>query len=557
MTCAEREAHLANRKKLHYQLHSQRSSLSTPHTAAANAAIQSDSGHWYRVAAAFALALVVFWLLTGGKFDLLSGDGWIGPTDLAGSYAGSLVFQADTWRFPPGANPLFGNTSIVYSDSIPLAALFAKTIAGVFGKPVSYIGAWFGLNIFATALTALFLGKQLALPRPVQAALAILLTANVISLARMIGAQHLALSSTWLVLVAFLLVLRRASAPVWGLLLLLAAGVHAYLLAMCLAIYGCEALRRRLWLQSVLLCIVLAGWMYLLGYGSPSMSSVATYDFKPFGADLAFFFNSFNWGVIPETFKPAREPQFDALLFVGSGACLLIVASIVTLLTRRVSLAATRQLSALLVPTLIMLVAATGLSLQLGGHTLFDLPISSPWDKPFRTFRAVGRFGWAASYLLIIASVCLIASWRSRWSAWILCIACALQVADVANAHRYTVVQPFTRLEQQPTMSALNDFLRHNADHWNREVYKLADFPELEALQPADALLAKYGARFSATHSARQSQTEIQQQNEAVAADLAQRKPGLYVIGPAHRAEVSVNMATALQVRGYLFFLIP
>ena len=517
-----------------------------------------SNGLWVRLAAALVLALSVFCLLTGGQFSMLTGDGWIGHTDLGGSYGGSLVFQTDVWRFPPGANPLFGHTSVVYSDSLPLAALIAKLIAGVTGKAVMYVGAWFALNIFATALIALYLGRQLALTRVAQAALAVLLTANVISLARMIGAQHLALSSTWLLLLAFLLVLKRASSLAWCLLLLLAAGVHAYLLAMCLVIYGCQVISRRVggW-QALVVLSLLAGWMFLLGYGYPTMSSLADNEFKPFGADLAFFFNSFNWGVIPEIFKPAREPQFDALLFVGSGSCLLIVACGIALFARKISWLAVKPLMPLLLPTLLLLAVATGLSVQIFGHTFLDLPLASPWDKLFRTFRAIGRFGWAASYLLIIASVCLIVSWRSRWAVGLLCVASVLQLADVANAHHYTLIQPFSRLAQQPSLSDLDLYVKQHAGQWNHQVYKLANGQELESLQLDDGLLAQYGARFAITHSARQSAAEVQQANDATLAALAQNQPGLYIISPTLRERVSVNLKGALQSQGFLFYFTP
>jgi len=510
------------------------------------------------LAVALVLALSVFCLLTGAQFSMLTGDGWIGHTDLGGSYGGSLVFQADAWRLPPGANPLFGHTSIVYSDSLPLAALIAKLIAGVTGKPIMYIGAWFALNIFATALVALYLGRQLALTRIAQVALAVLLTANVISLARMIGAQHLALSSTWLLLLAFLLVLKRASSLAWCVLLLLAAGVHAYLLAMCLVIYGCQVIGRRVggW-QAMVVLSILAGWMFLLGYAYPTLSSLADNEFKPFGADLAFFFNSFNWGIIPEIFKPAREPQFDALLFVGSGSCLLIGACAMALFARKISWLAAKPLAPLLLPVILMLVVATGLSVQIFGHTLLDLPLASPWDKLFRTFRAIGRFGWAASYLLIIASVCLIASWRSPWAVGLLCVASAMQLADVANAHHYTLIQPYSRLAQQPSLSDLDTYVKQHAGQWNRQVYKLANGQELESLQLDDGLLAQYGARFAITHSARQSAAEVQQANDATLAALAQNQPGLYIISPTLRERVSVNLKGALQSQGFLFYFTP
>lgn len=506
---------------------------------------------------ALTLALLVFSLLTGGQFSLLIGDGWIGNTDLAGAYASSLVFQADIWRFPLGANPLFGNTSLVFTDSIPIAALVAKAIAGIIHQPVSYIGIWFFLNSAATALVALYLAKELKLSIWGQLGLAILLAANVISPARMVGAQHLALAGSWLLLAAFLLVLKRSSTQIWVLLLLLAAGIHAYLLAMCLVVYLCNALSRRTWWQPLPVLAMLAGWMYLLGYFYPGITTVAVNEFKPYAADLGFFFNSFNWGVIPELFKPALPAQYDALLFLGSGGCLLVVVSGVLILTGKVSLLALTPLTPLLLPTILLLLAATGLSLHLFGHTFFDIPLAPPWDKPLRTFRAIGRFGWATTYLLIISALYLCMRVNNRSITILLWLACILQLADIANAHRHSLIRPYRHLEQQPELSGLNQFIQQHATHWNGQVYKLADPLELESLQLADALLAKHGARFSITHSARQSPLAVQQANLLAREALLKNRPGIYLVSARHASLLPSAPMHAIQHKNYsIYFML-
>lgn len=510
---------------------------------------------WCSSITALLIGLTVFSLLTGGQFSLLWSDGWIGNTDLAGAYASSLVFQTDVWRFPLGANPLFGATSVVFTDAVPIAALLAKCIAGFTGQPLSYLGGWFLLNSIATAFIGLLLGRELKLPFWGQAALAILLSANVIGPARMVGAQHLALSSVWLVLWGFLLVLRHSSARTWGLLLFLAAGIHAYLLATCLVLYLWDLVRNRAWIRPLATFPLLALWMYLLGYAYPTLSTVAVNEYKPYAADLAFFFNSFNWGVIPELFKPALPPQYDALLFLGSGGCLLIVAAVVIGVSRRTSWNALKELKPLLIPAAVLLTAATGLSLYIWGIPLVDIPLPTPLDKPFRTFRAIGRFGWSATFLLLTGSLLLVTRQRGRLGPVLVGLACLLQLADIANARHHSLIRPFGHLEQQPGLSELDRFLKQHAD-WNRQVYKLADSRELESFQLIDALLARQGARFNITHSARQSPDAVTRAGQKAKQALADGTPGLYVAGPSYASRLALpTTSPTLKINNIYFIL--
>lgn len=483
------------------------------------------------ILAVFGVAMMVFALLTGANFGILINDGWIAATDSAGAYAASMVFQADSWRFPWGANPNFGVTSVVYTDSIPLLALLMKGFAHIIGRPVYYLGFWFLLNIFMVAYASFLLGRRLGLRYWDRLALSILCTANVMYLARMIGAQHLALSSCWLILLCFLCLLNQFSGMKWCGLLLLAAGIHAYLLAMVFVFFMVHAARNRAWVQVSFNTVVLGIWMYLLGYSYPTMTAVAVNEFKPYGADLAFFFNSFNWGVLPQIFIPAHPEQYDAHLFIGSGACLLAFAALIVLIVNPKRIQAGYSLLPLVLPVTLLLLAATGLTLQIAGFLILDIPVPPPLDKPFRIFRAIGRFGWGASYLMILGSLIMVSHMKNKAIVNLLIVAaCLLQMLDVTIARQHTQVQSAVLLEDQPHLIPLVNFL-HDSASWNKEVFKIANPLELESLMQEDAIFAKAGARaFSMVHSARQSPLWLLQAQDQAMVALKQRRQAIYII---------------------------
>ena len=64
-------------------------------------------------------------------FDNLnfSNQSWLINGDLAQYQLGWKFYREDIWRFPLGLNPNYGisnGSSIIYSDSIPLCAIFLK-----------------------------------------------------------------------------------------------------------------------------------------------------------------------------------------------------------------------------------------------------------------------------------------------------------------------------------------------------------------------------------------------------------------------------------------------
>ena len=55
-------------------------------------------------------------------------------------------FKNDIWRFPLGSNPNYGDglgSSIVFSDSIPILALFFKSFRSFIPENFQYISFWY------------------------------------------------------------------------------------------------------------------------------------------------------------------------------------------------------------------------------------------------------------------------------------------------------------------------------------------------------------------------------------------------------------------------------
>ena len=71
--------------------------------------------------------------------------------DISGHQTGWHFFKEDTWRFPLGSNPNYGDkigNSIIYSDSIPLLAFIFKLFNFLIPEKFQYFSFWFLLCFF-------------------------------------------------------------------------------------------------------------------------------------------------------------------------------------------------------------------------------------------------------------------------------------------------------------------------------------------------------------------------------------------------------------------------
>ena len=94
----------------------------------------------------FLLGIAAFVLLVGVQPLNPKNLNWLRAWDALENYVGWVFFRYDSWHFPVGLNPKNGleiASSIVYSDSIPLMAIFLKPFSAYLGEPFQYFGIWY------------------------------------------------------------------------------------------------------------------------------------------------------------------------------------------------------------------------------------------------------------------------------------------------------------------------------------------------------------------------------------------------------------------------------
>src|SRR5689334_9449148 len=169
--------------------------------------------------------------------------------DPATQFLGWHSFRLEDWHLPPGAATNYGmdmGSSIVFTDSIPVAALLFKIVRVALPDKFQYFGGWMLLCYILQASFAWLLSGTATRRIVPRLAITALFVLSPLLPDRAIG--HYALLAHWLVLAALYLYLRapeRFATALWGLLICGAALVHAYLLYLVLAVAFADAARRR------------------------------------------------------------------------------------------------------------------------------------------------------------------------------------------------------------------------------------------------------------------------------------------------------------------------
>lgn len=432
------------------------------------------------------IGLALFLLFIGPAALLPTNIGWLQYADGEQHYLGWAVYRHEPWSFPPGRSIWYGlgiGGSIVYADALPLLAIPFKILSPILPEPFQYYGLWilacYVLQaIFACRLAGLFTAN----PAYRLLAAALIATAPVMLWRLHPFIRHESLMAHFLILWALWLCLKPIGPrhlAGWSALLAAATLIHAYLLAMVLALFIADVLDRmrvrevRLrgaaaWLGAGVTAVLLPAW--LAGYfeigGDVSAAHFGAYGIMGDGTflQLPLTFLKSDWAdygawsqILPEI--PVNYSHHEGYLFLGTG---IIICLVCALLLRPIAF----------VPNLPFLRRHLVTALAIAGLTFFAIikigtliaiekalsfvPAGAEiYDALFRfgsMFRANGRFAWPLYYLVMLLPLVALAQLRRpAMAVAILAGALAVQIVDASQGwgviRNSVSIEPRTRFE--------------------------------------------------------------------------------------------------------------
>lgn len=372
---------------------------------------------------ALVLGLVSFFLVVGPTRLQVTNPEWLfsgGWGDTWSHYIGWKHFRQSPWGLPLGANPSNGielASSIVYSDSIPIAALLFKALSPILPITFQYFGLWILLSFILQAYFSLRIFSLFFDSRLVQAIGALILVFSPILIHR--TNVHVSLTSHWLILASLFLAMRKnftKDFTTWLILLIVSAGIHPYFLIInffvflfTLVLNLVSEKRVRIFSLSKVLglaSIPLVLWLY--GYFEISLSSQATnFPYELFRVDMLQPFNFAGWSHLASIGNITElQGNYDAFNYLGPAILVLLGFFLVNLVGDRISVrnSILRNIH-LVVPVTLMALYSLTNKISIGRRQIITFTVPE-WFEPLTTsLRAAGRFFWPMYYLLSIYAV--------------------------------------------------------------------------------------------------------------------------------------------------------
>ncbi len=376
------------------------------------------------------------WLLSGG--------------DLSQHYLGWKAYRASDWSFPIGYTDQLAypyDTSVIFTDSIPIFAVLFKLFRGILPAKFQYFG-WWGLLCFV--LQGVFSCKILSryTKNKVQAVLAsAFFILAPIMLWRMY--VHTALAAQWIILWAIDTILTyRTEMPWkkicirWAIIGALCSVVHIYMLFLCGMLLSINCLldfvyQKRI-VRSVLMvvtfCLPAAVLIYILGGFSSGMAAESG-GLGFFSFNLNSFYNPQGWSSLLPDQEMFGVGQFEGFAYLGLGVMLFIVIAIIVFAAsaeRKAFLK--KQKKKIIVGVIgfiVILVVSVSPIITFGSHyILIKLPsaITDIWS----IFRSSGRCSWILVYGIMLVTIYLIVRFSNpKVAITVLVFTLGIQILDL------------------------------------------------------------------------------------------------------------------------------
>ena len=293
------------------------------------------------------------WLLTSG--------------DSVQHFFGWVFFRYDSWHWPLTFTKdlLYPTgTSIAYTDSIPLFAIFFKLFSPVLPARFQY----FGLYIFLSFILQFFWGAKLGLLFSRNSLFCAIASGLLFMIAPPLNWRvhgHIALTSHWLILASIWSYFRLSNdfnnynlskiLLFQSLLIIISSGIHPYIAVMVFLVsitnYINLFINKKINIIKLILftilpiTLLLLGW-YFFGYFSSNSSIGGSYGF--YSLNLSSLVNPQSFSIIVKPIA-IKEGQYEGFNYLGIGVIILLATNLKYLFNNFRSLTTNKNLLCLLV----------------------------------------------------------------------------------------------------------------------------------------------------------------------------------------------------------------
>ncbi|SKB64380.1 hypothetical protein SAMN06296386_103128 [Lachnospiraceae bacterium] len=388
------------------------------------------SGGKLITAAAGALGAVIFVLIFGVRVLSPVYIDFLTRGDPGQHYYGWLLFRTAPWQ------PLIGmmntadhpySVSVIFTDSIPLCAVFFKIFRGILPDSFQYFGMW-GLLCFI--LQGIIAERILSryVKNPVIRLIGCIFFIITPAFIRR-SFWHIAMASHWLLLLSIYFYLVDGDDPAgisekkcvtktafhWAVLGALCASIHLYYLGMCGLIAVILAVRIRYERQKVIRAVMVpvsfvgssVAVLWILGAFHSGMSSDAPglgfYSFNLLG-----FFIPDGWSSILPKIPYYADGQVEGFSYMGLGFIVIMIISVFYAVKAKIWQRPVVGFGLGIIFAAVLIGASAKVSAGPWLLWKYDVSGAGVIKKLWEIFRSSGRFAWIPLYLIMAGAFSVI-----------------------------------------------------------------------------------------------------------------------------------------------------
>ncbi len=339
---------------------------------------------------------------------------WFNSYDLKSDLLAFKFFYNDTWRFPLGLNPNYGelSNSIVFSGAVPILSITFKFLKFLLPDNFHYFTLWificFSLQYYFSYKIIYYLTKNNSYS--VVSSVFFLLSPILIYRLNL----HLSLSAHWLILAIIYLDLNQNQNHILLkkiFLIVISSLIHFYFTIMLIFMNiffsffnNKTKFSKNFFRENLLIFLFLIISMYLVGYFHIPATDALGFGFGYYKTnflsllDPSYSINDISWSIlIPDIYNSTGEKEGFAYLGLGV-LCMLIY-----LITKNFKNPKkfTMNYKYFTLCSFLFLLAISN-NISLGSIELINLNLPNILYAPLSVIRASGRLIWPVYYIIII-----------------------------------------------------------------------------------------------------------------------------------------------------------
>mgnify|MGYP001382914904 CR=1 FL=1 len=404
------------------------------------------------------LLISFFWLINVVGIENISFKNikWLHSLETSTHQIGWYFFKNDIWRFPLGSNPNYGEmigNCIVFSDSIPILALFFKLFKSFISENFQYFSLWYFLCFYFQLFFSFKILKKFTNSEIYSLVGSFFFLIAPIFVYRV--TFHAALSGQWILLLTLFLGLNynlEQKKLSWLFLIIFSSLINFYFTAMIVATYSLLRLinlkfeRNNFYelIKDTLIfapCLLLV--LYIVGYFEIRMPDTLGMGFayhklnflSIFDPVNTFYSNSWSW-FLPDI-KLGTGEEIEGFNYFGLGQIMMAIFAMFLFFSKNYktnlfSIRKNKKIRAFIIISIFLTLWALSSKISFGPYTL-EIPLNKYIFGALSIVKSTGRLFWMVNYLVLTLSIIVIFKcFNKKKSLLIIILFFIIQIVDTS-----------------------------------------------------------------------------------------------------------------------------